>query len=115
MKNVRLFVAVCLTIVMFVSIAYAANEFCVNGKKTTLEEQAASMDDQGIVTIVYTTTVIIDEDATCMPVEFPSTCTTTNVARVTLTFRVVIRNPAGIIVYDSTDIASSEDTMKICG
>jgi hypothetical protein len=46
MKKVRLFVAVCLTIVMFVSIAYATNEFCVNGKKTTEQWENLTVDDQ---------------------------------------------------------------------
>jgi hypothetical protein len=99
---------------MFVSIAYAANEFCVNGQKTTVEEQEAIFDAQGNFHIFYTTIVTINTDAECVSVEFPSTCVTKDDYKNKLTIRQVIRDTAGTIVSDETVSVSSGPIMKIC-
>jgi hypothetical protein len=114
MKKVRLFVAVCLTVVMFVSIVYAANEICVNGQKTTVEEENSSFDTQGRLHTTYETTVTINSDATCVSVEFSSTCVTNNVSQIRVTVRLVIKNTSGAIVYDSTSTTSAGPLMKVC-
>jgi hypothetical protein len=67
---------------------------------------------RGII-VQETAKITINEDATCVSVEFPSTCNQTDTPKETLTVRIEIWDSDGT-VYESTVTTTSTETKKTC-